>query len=123
MKAIIAVNNLSYIGFEDGLPWDSKKDLNHFKKLTQNSTLLVGYKTNQTLPKLKNRTLILDRRGEGLINEKIDWCIGGKKTYEKYCHLFEELHISFIDNNNVGDVQFPDLKNLNKKCKIYIYFF
>ena len=123
MKAIIAVNNLGYIGFENGLPWKSSEDLKHFKNLTQNSTLLVGYNTKQTLPELKNRTLIVDERENCLNTDNISWCIGGKKTYEKYCHLFEEIHISFIDNNTIGDVRFPDLKNLNKNCKVYRYFF
>jgi hypothetical protein len=53
----------------------------------------------------------------------IDWCIGGKRTYEKYCHLFTELHISHINDNSIGNVTFPDLSNLNKTCKIFNYNF
>jgi len=53
----------------------------------------------------------------------VDWCIGGKKTYEKYCQYFTELHISHIDNNSIGDIMFPDLRNLNPNCKIYNYNF
>ena len=50
-------------------------------------------------------------------------CIGGKKTYEKYAKYFTELHISHINDNQVGDTTFPDLKNLNKDCKIFNYYF
>ena len=53
----------------------------------------------------------------------IDWCIGGKKTYEKYCHLFTELHISHINDNQIGEIMFPDFKNLNPNCKIFNYYF
>lgn len=122
MKAIIAKNNLSFIGIDQSLPWRCKEDLKLFKQMTLNQTCLVGYNTFVTLPKLKNREIILDKRGE-LITEGIDWCIGGAKTYEKYCHLFTELHISIINNNTIGDTMFPDLKNLNKDCKVYIHYF
>ena len=35
----------------------------------------------------------------------------------------EELHISHIDNDDIGDVTFPDLTNLNPECKIFNYTF
>ena len=122
MKTIIAVNNFSVIGLNNGLPWRCKEDLQHFKKLTLNSTLLVGYNTFQTLPELKDRSVYCDSQWVG--KEFVaDWCIGGKKTYEKYCHLFTELHISHIDDNSIGDVMFPNLSNLNPDCKIFNYYF
>jgi len=121
MKAIIAVNNLMFIGNGDKLLWYCPDDLKHFKELTLNQTCLVGYRTYQSLPKLKNRTLIVDDREDFTIG--IDWVIGGKKTYEKYCKYFTELHISHIDDNSIGDVRFPDLTNLNPDCKIFNYYF
>jgi dihydrofolate reductase len=121
MKAIIATNNLGFIGIGDRLLWHNPDDLKHFKELTLNSKLLVGYRTYQSLPVLKDRELIVDIRDN--INLNVDWCIGGKNTYEKYCMYFNELHISHIDNNSIGDVTFPDLTNLNPNCKIYNYYF
>lgn len=121
MRAIIAVNNLMFIGIGDKLLWHCPDDLKHFKELTLNQTCLVGYRTYQSLPKLKNRTLIVDDREDFTIG--VDWIIGGKKTYEKYCKYFTELHISHIDDNSIGDVTFPDLTNLNPDCKIFNYYF
>ena len=121
MKAIIAVNNLGFIGLDDKLLWKSSEDLKHFKNLTLNQILLVGFRTFNGLPPLKNRTLIVDERENYITN--VDWCIGGKKTYEKYCHLFTELHISHINNNDIGNVTFPDLTKLNPKCVITNYSF
>ena len=121
MKAIIAVNNLGFIGLDDKLLWKSSEDLKHFKNLTLNQILLVGFRTFNGLPPLKNRTLIVDEREEYITI--VDWCIGGKKTYEKYCHLFTELHISHINNNDIGNVTFPDLTKLNPKCVITNYSF
>jgi dihydrofolate reductase len=84
----------------------------------------VGYNTSLTLPRLKNREIFIDERGVFSFNiDEIDWCIGGKKTYEKFCHLFTELHISHINDNKIGDTTFPDLKNLNPDCKIFNYYF
>lgn len=121
-KAIIAVNNTGFIGLGDKMLWHCKEDLQHFKKLTEGCRLLVGYRTASALPPLKNRELVIDDR---LLyrHSNIDWCIGGKKTYEKYAPFFTELHISHIDNNEIGDVTFPDLTDLNKECKIFNYFF
>lgn len=121
MRAIIAVNNLMFIGVGDKLLWHCPDDLKHFKELTLNQTCLVGYRTYQSLPKLKNRTLIVDDREDFTIG--VDWIIGGKKTYEKYCKYFTELHISHINDNSIGDVTFPDLANLNPDCKIFNYYF
>ena len=125
MKAVIAVNNLGFIGKGDKLLWHNKEDLRHFKKLTYGCSLLVGYRTAQGLPKLANRELIVvDRRDMSTYHyEDAEWCIGGKKTYEDYCHIFTELHISHINDNQIGDVTFPNLRRLNPNCKIYNYYF
>lgn len=121
MKAIVAVNNLGFIGLNNKLLWKSKEDLKHFKNLTLDCKLLVGYNTFNDLPPLKNRVVVVDERNELITT--VDWCIGGKKTYEKYCHLFTELHISHINDNQIGDVVFPDLRNLNPNCVVTNYYF
>jgi dihydrofolate reductase len=124
MRAIIAVNNLGFIGIGTNLLWKSTDDLKHFKKMTKGGKLLVGYNTNLGLPKLIDREVIVDYRQKNYYyNDRIDWCIGGKKTYEKYCHYFTELHISHIDDNKIGDITFPDFSNLNPECRIFNYNF
>ena len=125
MKAIVAVNNLGFIGLNDKLLWYNKEDLLHFKKMTEGSTLLVGYRTAQALPPLRNRKLIVvDRIENSTIHYyDSDWCIGGKKTYETFCDVFTELHISHIDNDEIGNVTFPNLSKLSPNCKIFNYHF
>lgn len=122
MKAIIAVNKENYIGLNDELPWRCSEDLKHFKRMTDGCTLLVGHNTSKKMPPLPGRIVIVDERGVTL-TEGIDWCIGGRKTYEKYAHLFTELHISRINNTSVGDTEFPDLSSLNPNCKVFEYQF
>lgn len=141
MKAIIAVNNLGYIGLKDELPWRSRADFKHFKDMTMGETLLVGSTTASTLPKLRGRNIIVAHRDmvfNDIISDdetngfwvldnekwvKIDWCIGGKFTYERFCDVFTELHISHINDNTIGDVGFPNLNSLNINCKIFNYHF
>ena len=125
MRAVIAVNNLGYIGKDNTLLWKCTEDLQHFKRLTTGGKLLVGYNTYSTLPPLKNREIFLYNRDDDreILILECNWCIGGKKTYEKYCHLFTELHISHINNNDIGNVTFPNLTNLNPKCIITNYYF
>lgn len=129
MKAILAVNNLGVIGKDNTLPWRSIDDLKHFKQLTLHKNCLVGRKTFESLPPLKNRNLIVVGTGyfhsiEAAINSvngKIDWVIGGKTIYEQTLHLCDELHISHINNDNEGDTFFPDIRQF--KGRIINYFF
>ena len=123
MKGIIAVNNLGFIGKDNKLLWRNVEDLQHFKNLTFNTTLLVGWNTYMNMPELSNRVTILDDRNSKIDLNLIDWCIGGKRTYEKYSSHFTELHISHINDNSIGDIQQPDWSNLNSECKIYNYHF
>ena len=52
MKAIIAVNNLGFIGIGNGMLWKSSEDFKHFKEKTMGGRLLVGYNTSLELPPL-----------------------------------------------------------------------
>lgn len=122
-KAIIARNNLGYIGLDGKLPWNCKADLDHFREMTNGCILLAGFNTAKSLPELKGRKIIVDDRNTFINTSDVDWCIGGAKTYEKYCHLFTELYISNINDNTVGDTMFPTLKNLNPNCKIKYFDF
>lgn len=123
MKGIIAVNNKNYIGLNGKLPWKSSEDLEHFKELTMGCKILVGYNTAQTLPKLEGRSVIIDQKNIKIDDKEIEWCCGGTKTYNKYCHLFRELHISIIDDDTIGDVLFPEMDRLDERCVIYYYKF
>jgi dihydrofolate reductase len=64
-----------------------------------------------------------DKWNDAKIKDSYDWCIGGKKTYERFCQFFEELHISHIDNDDIGDTMFPDLREMSPDCKIFNYYF
>ena len=45
------------IGYENGLPWRLKSDLEFFKKMTTGASVIMGYNTMLSLPNpLPNRT-------------------------------------------------------------------
>ena len=124
MKAIIAKNNKDFIGLKGELPWKSSRDLVHFKQLTMGCTLLVGWKTAQTIPDLSGRKIVVYDKNDTTIDyNQADWCIGGKQTYERFCDRFTELYISHIDDDTIGDTYFPHMEKLNSNCKIYHYYF
>lgn len=128
MKAIISVNNKYYIGKDGKMMWKSSDDLSHFRKMTLQShkgnripKVLVGHNTFVNLPKLDGREVIVDDRYEIIDTSKIDWVIGGAKTYEKYKHLISEWHISLIDDNQDGDTIY--VPYVTQKQRVYHYNF
>ena len=58
MKLIVAIDKNNGIGYQGKLPWYCPEELELFKKITQDSVLIVGYNTVKTLPKLEGRTII-----------------------------------------------------------------
>ena len=115
------------IGKEGKLPWNISEDLKNFKKLTLNSTILMGRHTWESLPikPLPNRkNIVLSSQNMPEVEsyssvkecvEKLDaqgtstlFVIGGSKVYQKFIHRADELHITFVDINTVGiDTYFP----------------
>ena len=54
---ILATDEDYGIGKNNSIPWNCPEDLQIFKNKTQNSILIVGRKTVENLPALKNRTI------------------------------------------------------------------
>ncbi len=68
MEAIAAMSLNRAIGKDGGLPWPTiKEDLRFFKAMTLDKKIIVGRKTFETLPPLRNReTFVLTRYPENL---------------------------------------------------------
>ncbi len=63
LNLIWAQSNNGIIGNEGILPWKSKVDMEHFKKTTLNSTVVMGHKTYKSIgrPLPKRRNLVMSR--------------------------------------------------------------
>jgi dihydrofolate reductase len=128
------------IGKKGKLPWHIPEDLKNFKKITLNSTIVMGRKTWETLPIKplpERRNIVLSSNSiaevenynsiENCIkilhkdNLKKMFVIGGAEIYQHFIHQSDELHITFVDTKTEGiDKYFPISiekikRNFNKK--------
>ena len=115
------------IGKDGNLPWHISEDLQNFKKLTLNSTILMGRNTWESLPVRplpERRNIVLSSKevpdveyytsvkecietldGDG--TEKL-FVIGGTTVYRNFIHRADELHITHVDEMTKGiDTYFP----------------
>ena len=125
LRLLVAVNNNFHIGKEGGMLWRCSADLKHFKAMTLNCKCLVGRVTKDGLPPLKDRELIVVGTGhyslEDALAQEPDWIIGGAQIYRQCIDLCDEIHISHINDNSIGDTKFEIPENY--KGKIFHYFF
>ena len=123
------------IGKNGQLPWHISEDLKNFKKLTLNSTIIMGRKTWDSLPFKplpKRRNIILSSSNIPNVEvyHNIDTCIntlqnesltkifiiGGSSIYKLFFNYAHYLHITFVDIHTNGlDTFFPiNLKSINQ---------
>ena len=132
MKKIIiaAVSENNVIGKDGSIPWYSKAELAHFKKMTLNFQIVMRRKTLNSLknPLPERLNIILSRDhnisevGENLffmqsINEVYDFCnrkefaklfiIGGEEVFKSMIDQVDELMISRMKLKVIGDTFFP----------------
>ena len=143
VKLIVAVDKNGAIGKDNKLLYKIDEDLQNFKNLTSNNTIIMGRKTWESLPKkpLQNRKNIVITKNNTIentytlhsmeelenyisINKNEDiYIIGGSSIYDKCLELniVDEVHITHIDDIANGADAFFDLdevyKNFTKKEK------
>lgn len=117
LNLIVAVDSNNGIGKDGTIPWHHSEDMKLFKKLTQNSVLIVGRKTYETLPSTiindPHRQLIIvsSLGGENyassleqaieLAGSKRVFVIGGSQLYTHAMKMltFDVLYITRIDKD------------------------
>jgi len=120
---IVACDRNGAIGKDGDLPWRQSTDLQHFKKITMGSNLIMGRKTWDSLPGiLPGREHYVLSRGqieditvitveEALAME--GWIIGGGQIYEIFLPYVNELHRTIIDARvSDADTFFPDITGM-----------
>lgn len=142
MKAIaaMAANNRA-IGKDNDLPWRCKgkisEDFKWFKEFTTGKILVVGNKTFDTLPPLRNRNVIVLTKYSDSYEEGYDpiynyahcyksfeeileinecqpnlICAGGAKTYDLFLPYITEFYVTHIKGNYAGDTFMPAFEYL-----------
>lgn len=129
MIAAVSTNNV--IGKNGQLPWHLKADLQRFKKLTENHTIIMGRRCFESIGKpLPNRTNVVvssntDLEIPGCIvkpslqyaadyaNSRYDstpFIIGGGTLYRQAINLVNVLYLTKVHTIiEDGDVFFPEL--------------
>jgi dihydrofolate reductase len=132
-EMIVACSKNGVIGINNTIPWYIPDDLKYFRKMTEHNIIVMGRKTFESLPKLKNRIHVVITNQEygnhdwiaanmGNVFEKISKLrdseiqkgregrvivIGGGEIYNlffDYCNL---IHVTLINKNYEGDTHFP----------------
>lgn len=122
---IMAISKNGVVGRGNDLPWRLKNDLIFFKKVTLNSTIIMGYNTFKSLPfvlpkrkhivltskKLKDTENVIYLNSIESIIEYLNgdsaFLIGGANLAKKFirCNLINDMIISHINSEVKGDVK------------------
>ena len=136
ISIIAAKTNNNVIGNGNSLPWKLPSDLKNFRKLTENSIVLMGRKTYESIGKpLPNRLNIVISSQNNLnvpkdvmvcasptealkaarvlcLQNNIDniWIIGGSEIYKQFIKRADRMFLTIIDKEYDGDTFFPSFK-------------
>lgn len=137
---IVAVDNNWGIGFEGKLLANIPEDKKYFRKITENSIVLMGRRTWDSLPikPLPNRINYIISRSKNSANktshiitledainiiksvtkkEKI-FIIGGGEIYRALLPYCDIAYVTKIHGNYKADTFFPNLDNLEDEWKV-----
>jgi len=138
MKAIFACTKSGGIGFNNSMPWPhDKKDLQRFKSLTLNSTIVMGRNTWESLENYRplphrqnivvsSRPLILpdeviridDLASLDILDDlKVDWVIGGAKLFDSLFDRVSEIHLSILHKDYECDT-FIDIHQIKTEFEL-----
>lgn len=124
LKLICAVDTHWGLGVNGKLLFHIKKDMEHFKELTMNHKIVMGRKTQQSLPEGKplcgRENIVLTRRGEYAPNgfsvchsiEEIPsdcFVIGGGEIYRQLLPYADTIYVTKVEAEKEADVYFPNL--------------
>lgn len=128
LQLIVAKGNNNVIGKENALIWYLREDLLHFRRMTENKSIVMGRKTYESigrpLPKRKNIVLTSNpdlyaahnittvSSVEDVLNsakEEKTVIIGGSEIYKQFLPYCDELLVTEINHDFEGDSYFPEI--------------
>ena len=128
LSMIFACDEKGAIGRDGELPWRQSTDLQHFKRLTLNKTVVMGRKTWESIgrPLPNRRNIVMTRRGveDGVetmsaeevlvLSEREEVVIiGGGEIYDLFLEHAKEIHRTVIHTSVEGaDAFAPDIEDV-----------
>lgn len=123
---IVAVNPAGIIGRAGTIPWHYKGDFKRFKRVTMDSTVVMGRRTWESLPRRPlpgRRNVVVTSASGGLEGAEAFasieaalagasgpvWFIGGARVYEEAMRFCDVLDVTYVPDAVEGDdlVHFP----------------
>lgn len=128
---IAAVDRKLGIGKNNDIPWKLSEDLKHFKRLTDGHAIIMGRKTQESLPGkgyLPGRTnIVVSASGNvkhplvqvaesleeaiDLVSNRQIFIIGGASIYEQALKFADDMILTLIDGDYDCDRFFPTFDN------------
>lgn len=114
IRMIACIGKDRELGKNNELVFKFKEDMDFFKKMTLNQTVVMGRKTfesiGHTLPDRKN--IILSRESEYSFDDILAldedvWIIGGESLYYQFLPYAKELYLTEVDKSVEADAFFP----------------
>lgn len=128
ISLIVAMTKNGVMGRKNQLPWHLPEDLQHFKKLTMGKPIIMGRKTfdsiGRVLPGRRHIVITRNREWQHVGVEVVHsfaeaaqltaqdaevFVIGGAEIFKEAWPQVQKLHLTLIDADIDGDVQFPFL--------------
>ena len=137
ISMIAAIGRNNELGKDNDLIFHFKSDMKFFRETTTGSTVVMGRKTFESLPKvLPNRRNIIISRNEDLkidgaevcqsVEEALELCkndnvfvIGGGKIYAEFLEYADKLYLTEIEADcPEADTFFPDFDKSQWKREV-----
>ena len=134
IKLIVAASENNVIGIQNDLPWHLPNDMNFFKRMTLNTTVIMGRKNYLSIPEkyrpLKKRTNIIITKNKsfhakdcltansleaaiqiGKKEKKDIYVIGGGMVYQYAItnNLIDMIYLTRVHAKINGDTFFPEI--------------
>ena len=129
ISIIVARSTQGVIGRDNELPWRLPADLKHFKRTTLGHPIIMGRNTWESLGRpLPDRRNIVISRTHGFSAEDAEtfsslegalsacetsdqvFIIGGAQVYEQAIEFADEMIITEVQIDVVGDAHFPEFE-------------
>jgi dihydrofolate reductase len=128
MKIIVATTKTGGIGFKGKIPWNSKQDMIHFKKMTNYQTVVMGRCTWESINEkpLPNRVnIVMTTKSSSntschhlssfkdIHDSDTTWIIGGENLYKEALAsgLVTDIYKTVVDGEFECDRFFPKIPN------------
>lgn len=140
--AIVVVTSQNrVIGNQNKLPWNIPSDLARFKRITRNSTVIMGRKTHESIGKaLPQRLNIVISRSTNYSSPscvvvhsmpqalkyaaamgKSIYVIGGAQIYQEALPMTNVLYLTTVLEDFEGDVIFPEFDRSLWRVRMQFY--